>query len=269
MGYDPALDRLTHTEIDETQRQANIANAQAALEVLSAWQSVNSASLPSPVPLGENERRLRPWDASIRLAASRKGCTLWCDDIALRLMAEAVGIPTFGTWALYEALSPTPEGMWLPPSGEMKMRLLRRHIADVPISLSELGELVRETDSTEEPDLAVATFLFRPHAWSTNPSETFVWYLKRIEAIAEGLHRKEITNLMHAACCGWGTAVPDSAKTAAIGRVLGATVHTVRNPDLTPILLAVSRHAIKALDPGDERRLRVFVGRRVREGVLG
>ena len=250
IGYNPVLGRLAFTKIDEDQRQADIEIAQSAVEVLLRWPNVNSGPLPSPVPLGEKERFYRPWDASIRVAASTERCALWCDDIAVRSLAESFGIPTFGTWALFEVLSSTPAGAWLPTPREMKLRLLRHHIADVPISL---GELTEELDNSDKPDLTAPLYLFRPHTWNANRTETLRWYLEHVRSMAGGPHCDQVAKWMHAACCGRGAAVPDSIKTAVIGGVLGATLDAVGDPAMTPALLAASRQASKELDPEDQR----------------
>ena len=60
--------------------------------------------------------------------------------LSVSVLADADAIPTFGTWALHEALSTTPEGERLPTAHELKMRLLLAQIADIPISLPELAD---------------------------------------------------------------------------------------------------------------------------------
>ncbi len=160
LNYDPVLDRPTMTEINEDQRRTRIQMSESALEILSGWQSVTSG--PLRLRPDHDDDDLRPWDASLRVATSVNNCALWCDDLALRAMAEAEGIPTFGTWALYEALAETSEPTWLPPATEVKMRLLRARIADVPISLPELTQAM---DDSNGLDTAVASFLSRPQIW--------------------------------------------------------------------------------------------------------
>ena len=249
VGYDAVLNRTTYAEIEEGQRQAMAAEAESVLETLGNWRSISSGTLPSPFPPGKNERHLRPWDASIRIAAS-EGCALWCDDVALRSLADEAGVLSFGTWALYEVLSSTAEGAWLPPSTEVKMALLRGHIADIPITL---GGLAQNMDDSNDMDTAAELFLFRPRAWRENPAVTFDWYLNRVRTLKRGASSQRVAQLLHAACCGWGVAVPDWFKTTAIGGALGATIHTVSEPEMTPVLLEASRQASREIDPRDER----------------
>ena len=244
-GYDPVLGEPTMTEIDERQQQARVAKAESALEILSSWQSFISGPLPSLPRL--EEEGFRPWDASLRVAASAE-VALWCDDIALRALAEAQGIPTFGTWALYEALSSTPEGTWMPTATELKMQLLRAKIADVPISLRDLGE---SADSSDGLDPAVGLHLSRPHVWGVNPAEPLTWYLHRVQMMIGRQHRQWIPPLLNAACRGQGAAVNATHRPTAIGAVLAATLPAVGDPHTVPALLAASRYAANELDPAD------------------
>ena len=246
LNYDQALDRPILTKIDEDQRQATIAKCQSLLDTMSDWQRVPSGNLPPPVQLGQNEDFFRPWDASLRVAYSTQGAVLWSDDLALRKMAEAQGIPTFGTWALCQALYSTPEGNWLPPPIETKKRLLRARIADVPITATELDEVL---DDSAVPDIAAGLFLLRPRTWTESHVETFAWYLKRVKTMTESPHRRQVPDLLYAACSGWGTATPPEVRTLVIGGVLATTLLTVRDPEMTPALLAVSRYAAYQLDP--------------------
>ena len=124
---------------------------------------------------------MRPWDASIRVALHRQ-CALWCDDLAMRRLAEHVGVATFGTWALYEALASAPAGAWLPPPTEMKMRLLRARIADVPITVPEL---VDATDRSAVLDFAVSAYLSRPLPWTSDLQATLELFRELVTAITE------------------------------------------------------------------------------------
>ncbi|MDE0122008.1 MAG: hypothetical protein OXS33_09795 [bacterium] len=244
--HDPALDQIVISEISEEQHRALIQKTESVLQILSGWQRVSSGPLPPPRELGGAEESLRPWDASIRVALSTEGGALWCDDVALRGAAESVGIPSFGTWALYEELSTTHQHEWLPDPTALKMRLLRAGVADVPISLGELG---RAADSREEPDIAVELFLRRPYVWSDRPINTLRWYLQRVKVMREGPHRKRVPMLLYQASYGWGTAVSDADRNAVISDVLGKTVLLVNDPAITPTLLGASRYAAKELSP--------------------
>ena len=241
--HDPVLDRPVPIQIDERQRELAQQRAEAALAILNSWQIVRSAPLrpPPPVEVGE----WWPYFASIWVAAARSGRALWCDDIALRAIAEAHGVPAFSTWALYEALASTGPLNDLRPGSEIKMGLLRARIADVPLSLSELTEGLDEGDG---PDTAVAHFLQRPCVWLQYRSEALQWYMDRVKALCEGLNRHHLPELLYAAALGLGSAVVASDRQGAIGGMLAATLMSASEPAMTPVLLAASRYAARATD---------------------
>ena len=247
VGYDSLLGRPTISEIDEAQRQAMVEKAESVLGVLANWQQVRSGHLPPPTHPDVNEG-LKPWDASLRVAASLDGCALWCDDVALRALAEKEGIPAFGTWALLEAVSSIPENPWSAPTTDMKMRLLRAQIADVPISLDELRHAVEDT---EDSHIAVNCFLARPRIWIENPQPAVAWYLNRVQELKGGPHQQQVMALLQAVGYGWGTAVPPQAQKEVMGMTLGATILMISDPVMTPQLLITSRYTANELDPGN------------------
>ncbi len=241
-GYDPVLGDHNFSEIQEEDKEQMIDAAEGLLATFGSWQRTLSNRIrPPEFP---QEDSLRPWDSSIRLALGR-GCALWCDDIALRRMAAAAGVPVFGTYALYEALVGTAEAGDLPGPTEMKMQLLRTRIADIPISLGELSEAADDTDG---PDPAVDLYLGRPASWANNPEDTLRWYLGRVAAQIAGPHRPQVPGLLIAACYGLGTAVAPEHRTRALGRVLADTLWQLNDPTMTPILLEASRLAGRGID---------------------
>ena len=240
---DPVLARPTMTAIDKDQQQSRLERAETALEILGGWQKIISGRRP---PTAQLEDYHRPWDASLRVAASEDGCALWCDDVALRVLAKAEGIPTFGTWALYEALSATPEGTWLPTAPEMMMRLLRAQIADIPISVPALAN---EIDESDGPDVAVGLFLARPHVWRENLAEPFHWYLQRLRTLIQGPNLQRVLGLLTAACHGLGAAVKTPYRQTAMGAILTAAIAAVGDPQIVPALVAASRYAANELQP--------------------
>lgn len=247
LGYDPVLERPIITEIDEVQRNARLQKAESALETMDAWQSVKSG--PLRLRSDPDEDGLRPWDAAIRVASSVENCALWCDDLALRAWAQAEGIPAFGTWALYEALAETPQPRWLPPATELKMRLLRARIADVPISLLELTQAIDDSDG---PDTAVASLLGRPQIWYEYLTEALRWYTARLKELASGPHRQWVPIFVKESCRGIGTAVPPPNRLKAIGGILASALFNIGDPAIVPALVAGSRYATNDLDPSAE-----------------
>lgn len=245
-SYDPVLRRATMTIVDEQQRAAMRERVERALRILEAWQSVRSGPLQPPD--GAEEDNCRPWDASIRVALDRQ-CALWCDDLALRIAAESVGITTFGTWALYEALRSTPTGESLPQPLEMKALLLQAWIADVPISLSELAEAAGQNDS---PDRIVNAHLGRPLTWTRSLTETTNWFLERVSGLIAEEHHQRVPGLLYMAAHGLGAAVVPEGRSTAIGALLAGTIGRVGDPSAVPTLLAASRYAARELDPSND-----------------
>ena len=218
-------------------------NAQRLVEILSHWHKTPSIRIrPEGHPHDEG---LKPWDASVRVAMD-KNCLLWSDDIAVRRFARTQNIETFGTIALHEVLTSDDGTIETPRSTEMKIRLLRARIADVPISL---GELAWATDDSDGTDIAVKVFLGRPHVWSLNPSEAISWYRERIRTMTNSPQRNTVPSLLYEACRGYGAAVPESDRIAAIGSLLAGTLFDVYVPAMTPALMAASRHAALTLEP--------------------
>ena len=245
VAYDPGLGRVIAQELDERQQAETQRKAERVLRVLQAWQSVRSG----PLPLLENTEKdvCRPWDASLRVALSH-GCPLWCDDLALRGLAESQGIATFSTWALYETLTGSDGGDRLPASTDMKMRLLRAKIADVPISWQEIDHAVEDSD---EPDPAVNLFLRRPVIWDSNLQETLAWYLKRFRMLIEGPLRQRAPELLHAACHGLAATGGFTTPQPVVGRILAGSLFLADDPTMTPALLAAARYASGELEPVD------------------
>ena len=219
--YEPALGRISMTLIDEQQRAARAQRCQNALEMLSGWQGVTSGPLPSPVD--DQHLELRPWDAAIRVALHRN-CALWCDDLAMRRLAEDVGVPTFGTWALYEALASASAAAWLPPTTEIKMQLLRARIADVPITVPEL---VDATDSGEGLDFAVCAYLSRPLPWTSDLQGALGLFRELVTHLVNSENQQWVPGLLDAASFGVGTAAGSIRRNGVIGVLLfTAVLHT-------------------------------------------
>ena len=260
-SYEPALGRISMTLIDEQQRSARAERCQNVLEILSGWQSVTSGPLPSPTDAQHLE--LRPWDTSIRVALHRR-CALWCDDLAMRSVAAHEGIPTFGTWALYEALVSTPAGAWLPPPTEMKMQLLRARIADVPITVPELADA---TDRDEVLDFAVYAYLSRPLTWTIDLQGTLGLFRDLVTNLGAGDNRQWIPELLDAASFGVGTAADSTQRNVVIGALFVTAVLHTWDPSIVPALIIASRTAAGHLDPAEEPDPLPFAVQRLLEAL--
>ena len=244
-GRDPALGRASVSEISEQQREQMRESAQRLLDRLHGWHSVPSGRISPPV--GTQEDHFRPWDASLRVALDKK-CALWCDDIALRGLAEAEGIDTFGSYALYEVLAAEANTEGLPPLDELKAQLLRARIADVPLTWAELSEIV---DGSDGSDFAMICFLECPLSWS-NPLATFSWYCDRLRTMVAGGDEHLGPWLVQAASYGLGMFVEPSLRKTMMGGVLAAALGIVDSADMSPYLLEAGRYACRQVDPSGE-----------------
>ena len=219
-GYEPLTGDVVYSAVEDGEREQEVESAERLVAALGRWQRVPSGRIQ---PAGHpREDVLRPWDASIRVALDR-GCALWCDDAALRRLARSAGVATFGTYALYEVLASEVGVGGLPRYVELKMRLLRARIADVPISLSELSEAV---EGCGGPDTGLEFFLGRPAIWREDADGALGWYLGRVNTFLAGSNRWHVPGLLLAASYGLGSAVAPPQQQAAIGSVLAETLRT-------------------------------------------
>ncbi len=254
VGYFPAAGDVTVTEVTDEQRQEMQDDAARLVEIMHGWQSVPSARIESPfrleeVPPGFDKDRLKPWDASLRVAAEKQ-VALWCDDLALRGLAEEAGIPTFGSFALCEVLAAEAEIDDLLPVDEIKAKLLQSSIADVPLTSDELSKIADADDSS---DLAAVRFLDRPLSWGY-PQRVLEWYGRRVETLASDPDQNRLLELVRAACCGRGMAVEPAGREAGMGEVVATTLNIVRlhaeAPEFrVPGILEAARYASREVDP--------------------
>ena len=256
VGHFPAAGGVTVTEITEEQREHMQDDATRLVEIMHGWQSVPSARIESPfrfaeAPPGFDKDRLKPWDASLRVAAERE-VALWCDDIALRSLAEDAGIPTFGSYALFEVLA-TEAGMEdFPPVNEIKAQLLRSGIADVPLTWDELSGIA---DADPRSDLAAIRFLDRPFRWA-RPPLALEWYTSQVELLASDPDHNRLLQLVRAACSGRGMAVDRANSEEVMGDVLATTLNTVRLSAVDPAervpgIIEAGEYASREVDPSD------------------
>lgn len=244
MRYEPALDQVVFHEFARQEKERMVESAERIVAALTRHQRVPSGDArPDWYPEALAEPFV--WDAALRVAAVRE-CALWCDDAALRHLAETAGVRAFGTYALHEALDGHPVRDTLPDSPAMRMRLLRARIADVPIRRTEL---VSATDDSEGADPAWETWISRPAAWH-DPVDAFAGYAHRLRKLQADHRIQHIPRLLQAACRGIGAAVDDGERKRAIGAVLAASLLELRDP--TPLateLVQVARLAATGLGP--------------------
>ena len=195
--------RLTDTQEYHAHHREKVARL---ADILQRWRSVPSGGLAARWDDETAELEavdLSPWDASLRVASNRQ-CALWCDDIALRRWARSEGIPTFGTFALWEVLTARTDTSLSLTLAELKGSLLREGIADVPLTWDELTAIA-DVDSTGR---AAFNFLARPASWHHPPS-TFQWYSERLDQAAASEDTSVMFGLLRAASCGFATSRSD------------------------------------------------------------
>ncbi len=255
-------------EVTDEQREQMRDEAGRLVKILQGWHNVPTSRLTSPLDI--DDERSRPWDAPLRIAADRQ-CALWCDDLALRVLAESIGIPAFGTFALWEVLAGEGKAADWPKGIELKARLLRAGIADLPLTWDELAAIVEADDGS---DLAAIRFLDRPLSWG-NPQKSLEWYEHRIARLASNPDHDRLLQVVRAGCCGRGMASISAERQEAVGEVLAATLSRVRlhAPDeveRTPGILEACRYACRQVDPsGDLDALHDAASRLHRQLVSG
>ena len=243
--FDPFNDQVPIEIVDEQRRSVAQDRAQRLLDFLTSCQNISSG--PMGPLTGVQREWLRPGDTAVRVARDRQ-LPMWSDDLALRTLAEDEGVESFSTWALYEALTSDPAGRWLPHPLEMKTRLLRAQVADVPISLDELEQTEAQYGIAAS---GLASYLSRPLPWRRNRAETFHWYVSRIRALVGGTSQNLIPVLLHAACFGLAATVDAADQGREVGDLVAVTMVQTGDLQLTPLLVGASRHAINLFDPVD------------------
>ena len=239
--YESTLDQVGVREFSQQEKDQIVESAERVVAALKRRQRAPSGDVrPEWYPDSLSEPLV--WDAALRLAAVR-GCALWCDDAALRHLAATLGIATFGTYALYEALDGQPARDTLPGSLATRIDLLRAHIADVPISWTELAE---GSDDSDGPDSAWDLWLSRSATWR-DPAVA-AGFAHRVRELQDRWIR-HVPSLVHAACRGLGATVADSDRRQATGRLLAGTLLELRDPArLAPDLVDAARVAAAGRD---------------------
>lgn len=238
--------RLTDTQEQHAHHREKVAHL---ADILQRWRSVPSGGLSArwDDETGELEAAdLSPWDASLRVASNRQ-CTLWCDDIALRRWARSEGIPTFGTYALWEVLTARTDASLSLSMADLKGALLREGIADVPLTWDELTAIA-DADSTGR---AAFNFLARPASWY-QPHLAFRWYSGRLDQAVASEDASVMCGLLRAASGGFGTSVDPSMRRHPLSYMLAVAV--LRAPDLevVPALVLASRYACRDIEPSGD-----------------
>ncbi len=246
LSYEPSLDRIMVTEFSPEDKNRMVESAETVLSGLKAQQRLPSSDIrPEWYPVPSDLPHTLDWDAALRIAAV-KGLALWCDDAAMRHLADTAGVATFGTYALHEALDEQQVRDLLPESIDMRMQFIRAHLADIPINLEEM---IQATDDSEGPDTAWALWLTRPASWQ-DPGIAFTRHVHRMEMLVDGHLLRHVPELVYASCLGLGSAVTDSERPNAMGAVLAGSLLQLEDAEgVADLLVANARAASAHLDP--------------------
>ena len=240
---DPVAGGLRLADIEEQHAQLRDNVARLA-DILQRWRSVSSGGLAAR--WDEETTDLKPWDASLRVASNHQ-CALWCDDLALRRWAQSEGIPTFGTYALWEVLTSGDGPKPSPRMGHLKSTLLRAGIADVPLTWDELTAIADDDTSGR----AAFNFLARPASWY-QLAETLRWYFGRFEQAVASADTSAMYGLLRAASLGAGTAADPLLRRRLLSDLLAVAVLRAHNRDAVPALVLASRYACREIDPSGD-----------------
>lgn len=246
IGIDPATGRFFMSEATEEQHAEHRALAERLLASLGRWQRTESHR-PLP-PTSSPERGgmpLSPWDSAMQVAIEQ-GCPLWADDCALRDLARAEGIDTFGTWALFEALEARAAQQAEPGSNytDIKHRMLAAGIADIPLLPTELDQVITDADGQNgsDADLLVAAWLSRPAIWMADFPETLRRYTNYVWSLTREGRNSQIPGLLHAAALGAGPPTDIAMRQVTIGGLLAMAISAGgADPESVPALVDVAR----------------------------
>lgn len=239
IGFNPATGRLIISEANASHVRATQDAIAAILSSAGSWTHVESASLPMP-DSGEVPSQLAPWDAALRVALHRD-CALWIDDAAMREAARHLGIPAFGTLALYEALLGATMATELPPSLDLKRSLTRSRVADVPMTWSELDAI-----ADQDGMIAAGFIMERPSSWSDHVV-ALRWTQQVLTRLRDEGHRDEAAYLLHASIVGAGRAADPDAARGIAGTLLTTALLTGFPYEVVPQLVDAARAACQKL----------------------
>ncbi len=218
-------------------------------DILQKWRGVPSGYLN--VRWGNQTKDAADnysWCASLRVASDHS-CALWCDDVALRRWAQDKGIPTFGTYALWEVLI-SDKGTTIPLKiKDVKEKLLLANIADVPLTLDELENIAAKDASGQ----VACNFFARPTSWYSDLQDTFKLFSDFAQQAILLNDTVIAAKLLHAASTGAGTSVESTERPWLLGYLLADAVLSARDLlDIVPHLVLASRYACRGIDPSGD-----------------
>jgi hypothetical protein len=157
-----ATDQFVYVEHDPSVLQETRCRAAVAVQAMDHL-SVTHHRIRHPqlVEAGwTDDRWFTPWVGPMDMAVAR-GLPFLCDDLGLRALARALGVPTFGTVALLSLLEEI--GRVRPQQARRWRQSLRaEYCVDLPFDVADLVELAQARQWRPGP---AAMALARPAAW--------------------------------------------------------------------------------------------------------
>ncbi|MCY4516446.1 MAG: hypothetical protein OXB99_04315 [Acidimicrobiaceae bacterium] len=244
MGIHPATGNLWVSESDPEQARLTQGVIADILSAAAGCSHVESAGFHAP-DSDDVPSQLAPWDAAFRVALHR-GCALWTDDAVMRALARHYGVPAFGTFALFEALTDTSVLADVPSHLDFKRSLISSRVADVPLTWGEL-EAISEEDGVD----SVGFVLERPSSWS-NPIQTFRWFRQALSKLGDDGRTSEAAHLLFSATLGACRATDKDGLPRIAGTLLSAALLAGLPYELVSDLVAASRGACLTLTLSSE-----------------
>lgn len=231
------------TEASEEERLALRPRAQLMLDLAQIADFIPSSAVAAAD--GRDPARFQPW-LNLAPTASEQEAFLWCDDTALRGLARAAGVATFGTMELVEALAERGE-LSEDQRDEIHLELLAERVFDLDLTGRMLA--VQAQKDQWRPGAAAAA-LARPWTWQNSR----LGFDLLDEAISRNAATPDVTEgWMFAAAYGCSRlqATPDmiaeSARLVLVRSMLSAGL----SPAMTPPLVRGVRAAAADLGAND------------------
>ena len=247
MGWNPQADSPTFTNADDAAREHLQTRAEWVLRVADDLDIVDwprLQALPGRDELADEDRFL-PWLASLDYAVAHQ-LSLYVDDLAIRTWARSVGVPTFGTVGVLQALAEL--GIITGAEHVDSLDALRRaYCVDFPLDIAALSR-VAEQDSWR-PGPAALPFI-RPITWRDGIRAYRAW--RRMCGQAASVDAMLVPGWLQAAIWGAAHGRRSQNVTAIAAALLSSTIFSVTQPaEALPNLLSAARAVVSQLGGDD------------------
>jgi len=243
VGWDTTAERVVIVEISEAdadqlaERAASMARTAIGMEV---------------VPVGElkhfpemNGEHSRSWLAPLELA-KQHGVAMLSDDLALRGLARSLGIPTFGSIAVLDAL--VAVGHLDRAARDTALLELRRNwVVDLPFDAEQLRAVAEADQWRPGPAYSALT---RPATWQDR-RQVLGFYRAGQQKIAS-TDPAHLADWLYSAILGFAGGQPAAAVTFGAGLLLTlTTLQANMDPGIFAKLVPAARQAATELGGGD------------------